>query len=364
MVFAAVAYQIVTVYAAIRHLTAREPAAGWEPPISILKPVRGRDPEFYRAIRSHVLQDYGEFELLFGVADPDDPAIPEIERLIAAFPGRKIRLIHCHASTPNRKVAVLKTLAAEARYPVLLVNDSDITVPENYLRQVAAPLQDEGVGLVTCLYRGRATRWPGRVEALGVATDFAPGVLVAPIVGVRDFGLGSTLVFRAKELLRIGGFAAIEDYLSDDYQLASRITGAGYRVHLSRTIVDTTLPASTWKEAWLHQVRWQRTIRVSKGAAYWGMIFTHATLWALLAAVAGWVLVAAAAVAVRLAAGTIVGVGVLRCPITARYFWLMPVRDLLGVAVWTAGLWGDSVVWRGRKLHISRKGRILPAKNR
>jgi len=360
---AAFAYQVLAIIAAWRHARRRVPKAAREPGVSILKPVHGLDPNFREAIRSHARQEYPSFEILFGVADPRDPAVTEIRRLAAEFPAVPIRLIHTSLRAPNEKVGVLQELAAEARHSVLLVNDSDIQVPPGYLRDVVAPLEDARVGMVTCLYRARAESWPGRLEALGVATDFAPGVLVAPLVGVREFGLGSTLVFRHEQLRAVGGFSAVAGYLADDYQLARRLSGLGLRVHLSRTVVETSLAGATWGQVWRHQVRWHRTIRVSKGKGYLGLPVTQATLWSMLAAASGFWWLALPLIAVRMIAGLAVGWGVLRCPLTRRYFFLIPLRDLLGSAVWVAGLLGRSVEWRGRKLRLSPDGRILDSES-
>ena len=144
-----------------------------------------------------------------------------------SFRSARIRLVPCGQDLPNGKVAVLAELERQARYPLLVVNDSDITVEHAYLRAVIAPLEDPDTGLVTCLYRARGTSWPARWEALGIATDFVPSVLVARAAGVAEFALGSTMAFRAAELKRIGGFEAIGDYLADDYQLGRRIAGTG-----------------------------------------------------------------------------------------------------------------------------------------
>jgi len=206
--------------------------------------------------------------------------------LIESFPERRLRLVAVSTRAANGKVGALADLAREARYPLLLVNDSDIHVPPDYLRRIVGPLEDPAVGMVTCLYRAASDDWPGRWEALGIATDFAAGVLVAPLVGVREFGLGSTLLFRAVDLEAIGGFAALADYIADDYQLAKRITELGRRVLLSRQVVTTWLSGRTWGEVWRHQVRWARTIRVSRGA-YLGLPLSNASLWALVAVAAG-----------------------------------------------------------------------------
>jgi ceramide glucosyltransferase len=355
---AAFAYQLLAIAAACRHLARKDPDPGYRPGVSVLKPVRGIEPGFYDAIRSHALQEYPAFEILFGVANPADPAVAEIGRLQIEFPGLRIRLIHARREAANPKVGVLEALAAEAAFPVLLVNDSDIHVEPDYLERVVAPLADPSVGLVTCLYRAFAEGWPGRLEAVGIATDFAAGVLVAPLVGVDEFGLGSTLVFRREHLERIGGFGSIAPYLADDYQLARRIRQLGLRIHLSRTVVQTALPAGGWAGMWNHQLRWHRTIRASKGGGYLGLPLTMATAWSLAAALAGLWAPAAVLLASRLAAGALAGAVVLRCPLTVRYFWLVPLRDLAGAVLWAAALFGRSVEWRGERLRLDREGRI------
>ena len=361
LAIAAAAYQVAALIAAFRHLRRREPAARVLPPVSMLKPVHGLDPRFYDAIRSHAVQDYPQFEILFGVSDPADPAAAEIRRLMAEFPEVPIRLVVSSFRAANGKVGVLADLAREARHPVLVVNDSDIGVPRDYLRRVVAPLEDPGVGMVTCLYRGEAESWPGRLEAIGIATDFAPSVLVAPLVGVSEFALGATMVFRAEDLRRIGGFAAIADYLADDYQLSRRIRELGLRVVISKVVVETNLPDASWREAWLHQLRWARTIRVSRGGGYLGMPLTAATLWALLLALGGLWWPATALMALRLAAGLLVSARVLRAHSSLASALLMPLRDLWGLAVWAGGLCGTSVVWRDQRLRLTRDGRIAPS---
>ena len=359
MAAAAGMYQALVLVAALRRLLSREPEAGWTPPVSVLKPIRGLDPHFSECIRSQALQDYPEFEIVFGVSDPADPAIPEIEGLAAEFPERPIRLIVSTTQAPNGKVGVLADLAAAARYPILVVNDSDIRVAPDYLRRVVAPLEDPRNGVVTCLYRAQAQGWPGRFEAVGIATDFAPGVLVAPLVGVSEFGLGATLAFRAGNLEQIGGFAALADYLADDYQLSRRIRGLGLRVVLSRVVVETCLPDAGWKEVWRHQLRWARTIRMSRGGGYLGLPLSNATLWSVALALAGFGWAALALFAVRLLAGLVVGAGVLQDRRTLPDFFLIPLRDLWGAALWAGGLFGFTVIWSGFRLRLSRDGRIV-----
>ena len=359
--FAAAAYYVLAIVAALwwgRSATCPDMAGRRPVPLSILKPVHGRDPRFYEAILSHAAQDYPEFEILFGVSDPRDPALQDIARLKREFPGRRIEVAVVETNAPNAKVGVLAELAQRARYPLLLVNDSDIAAPPGYLRAVAAPLADPKVGLVTCLYRGIADSWAARLEALGISTEFAPSVLVARLLGQAEFALGSTMAFRAETLRRIGGFETIADYLADDYQLGRHISRLGYRIEFAPVVVETDLGGESWAQTWRHQLRWSRTIRVSRPAGYFGYVVTHATLWALVALAAGQWWAAALALGLRMVAGVVVGVGVLHDRRTAKDFWLMPLRDLFGFAVWLAGLFGHTVQWRDRVLRLYPDGRI------
>ncbi len=353
-------YHLIVLVAALRRACAtRGPESRFHPPVSILKPVHGRDAQFYAAIRSHALLDYPQYEILFGLNDPQDAARKDIERLAAEFPKLAIRLLDCPRNMPNGKVATLAELARVARHPVLVINDSDIVVDRDYLRRVVAPLERPKIGLVTCLYRATGSSWPARWEALGIATDFAAGVLVARAIGIAEFALGSTMALRAADLERIGGFAAIGDYLADDYQLGRHITELGYRIHLAPAVVETGLSDDTWGGVWRHQVRWSRTIRVSRAAGYFGYAITNTSVWAALAAAAGAWPIAAAALGIRLVAGVVMGRLVLGDRETTRLWFLIPFRDLWGFAVWLAGLVGSTVEWRGMKLRLNREGRIV-----
>ncbi len=356
---AATVYYCLVTIAAARWRPARTAIAAraWEP-LSILKPVHGRDPRFYEAILSHAVQDYPEFEILFGVNTPHDPALLDIERLRREFPALRIEVAIVPTTAPNAKVGVLAELARRARHDVFLVNDSDIVVEPGYLRAVTAPLAEPGVGMVTCLYRAGAGSWASRFEALGIATEFAPSVMVARLLGMADFALGSTMVFRKDTLERIGGFAAIANYLADDYQLGRRIAQLGYRVDFAPVVVETDLGGGSWAQTWRHQLRWSRTIRVSRPSGYYGYVVTHATLWGLVALAAHQWLAGAAALSVRILAGVWVGAGTLGDRKVLRDFWLIPLRDLFGFAVWSAGIFGDTVQWRDRRLKLRPDGRI------
>jgi ceramide glucosyltransferase len=351
------AYNLLAVVGALKFQRGNM-LADYTPPVSILKPVRGRDARFYEAIRSHAVQLYPEFELIFGTSDPKDSALPDIERLQTEFPQVPIRVVATANDAPNGKVGSLEILAREARYDVLLVNDGDILVEPDYLTRVSGMLADEHVGLVTCLYRGRGSSIASRAEALGIATEFAPSVLVARLVAAGGFALGSTMALRVADLKSIGGFAAIREYLADDYQLGARIAALGKYVALSDSVVETNLGAGSWAGVWKHQVRWSRTIRVSRPAGYFGYLVTQATFWSIVAAVCGHWRIAAAVLIVRLIAA-VAGMGALGCMKVVQVP-LVPLRDLFGLAVWAAGMVGREVEWRGIRYRLLPDGRIEP----
>jgi ceramide glucosyltransferase len=356
---AACAYQLAAIVASVRQQRRmRRAAPAPLGSVSVLKPVRGAEYGFERAVRSNAAQDHPQFEVLFGVRAGDDAARAAIDRVAREFPEGRIREIAVSGSRPNQKVAALIELARAAKGEYLVVSDADIAVPGDYLRRIIAPLADSNIGLVTCVYRARARAWPARVEALGVATDFAPGAMVAPLVGVDEFGLGATLAFRARDLERIGGFEAIADYLADDYQLGRRLHELGLRCVLSEVVVETALASESWSAMWRHQLRWARTIRFSRPGGYAGLPLSNATLWAVAAAAMRDWPVAAALMTVRLAMAAAAGWGVLRSGDAIRLLWLAPARDLFGAAVWFAGLFGRTVEWGGVRLELGREGRI------
>jgi ceramide glucosyltransferase len=337
------------------------------PPVSILKPLKGMDPQIYESFRSHCDQDYPEgYEIIFGVSEPDDPAVAIVRRLQQEFPQKRIELIVCSERLGvNVKVSNLVQMLRSARYDTLLVNDSDIRVDSSYLGRVVTPLNDPGIGMVTCLYRGIATATLGScLEALGISTDFAPGVLVARSMegGVR-FGLGSTLVFRRRELQASGGFEALLDYLADDYELGKRIHDLGRRVELSETVVETFLPAYSLTNFFQHQLRWGRAIRDSRRGGYIGLLFTFGLPWSLLAAIANyreiwaWVLLAVVAI-LRAVVALVVGGRVLGDQQVLGWLFILPLRDLIAVLVWIASFGGNTINWRGDAFTL-KNGRLV-----
>src|SRR5213593_5051133 len=338
------------------------------PPVSIFKPLKGTDPEMYENFRSHCVQDYPEYEIIFGVSEADDPALELVKRLNQEFPQHAIRMMVCEQKLgANIKVSNLAQMAREAKYDILVVSDSDIRVPSDYLRRVVAPLSDSNVGLVTCLYRGVASGTLGsRLESLGISTDFIPGVLAARAIegGIR-FGLGSTLAFRRQELQAVGGFESFADYLADDYELGKRIAALGKEVKISDVIVETFLPRYKMREFLHHQLRWARTVRDARPWGYAGLGLTFGLPWALLAVAAAlgaswtWVLLIAV-LTMRLGVTFVVGWRVLRDRQAITMIPLLPVRDIVALLVWLVSFAGHTVVWRGDRFEL-KKGKLTRA---
>ena len=368
---AGIGYYAACLASARRFLQERTAAAiadapGAFPPVSILKPLKGEDPEIYESFRSHCRQEYPEYEIIFGVSDPHDPAVRAVERLRQEFPQHAIRLVVCSQTLgTNTKVSNLAQMARGARYEHLIVSDSDIRVAPDYLRKVMAPLADERVGMVTCLYRGIASQTLGsRLESLGISTDFCAGVLVARwLEGGLRFALGSTMAFRRRELAAIGGFESFVDYLADDYELGKRIAGLGLEVKLSEAVVETFLPAYSLREFLAHQLRWARGVRDARRGGYLGLLLTFGWVWAALAvaesggAMWAWGLLGTSAL-LRLLLAWVVGDRVLDDHQLGSLAGWLPLRDLIAVLIWMASFVSNTVTWRGDHFEL-KDGKLI-----
>src|SRR5271163_2784120 len=340
--------------------------AGFAPDVTILKPVKGVDQRMYAGLVSHCRQEYaGKFEIVFGVSSLNDPAVGEIERLQAEFPDCAIRLVECRERLgTSGKVSNLVQMLREAKYEHVIINDSDICVSPRYLARVMRCFSDERVGMVTCPYVGKtAERRPGltiwaRLEALGISTDFLPGVLAARWLegGIR-FGLGSTLATSKTVLAKAGGLEPLVEYLADDYEMGERVAKAGYRVELCCEVVETTIPAYRFSGFRDHQLRWARSTRDSRKLGYVGLGITYALPWALMTCVASgfalWSFSLLSVVALaRVAVALSVGVGLLGDGQVLRDLWLLPLRDFFGLGFWAWSFAGDTVVWRGELFRL------------
>ena len=364
-------YFFASMIAARVYLRSRRiPLPPFAPGVTILKSLKGIDPGMLDAFRSHCRQEYaGSFELLFGVSSFDDPAAVAVQRLKAEFPKVDISLIQCPERLgANGKISTLFQLAVHARYDYLLINDSDITVTPRYLERVMAcfATQDGApVGMVTALYRGRAHGTLGsRLEALGIATDFMPGVLLSRMIeGGLKYGLGSTLAVHRDALEKAGGLLGLVDQLADDHDMGVRVFKAGYRIALCSEVVETAIPAYDWRGFVDHQLRWARTVRDASPGGYIGLLFTHGFAWALLNLIASglsplslWLF--GMSFFLRLAQAMMVGAEVLGDHQVLTSLWLLPLRDLIQMGIWVTGFAGHTIVWRGEEF-VLKDGKLL-----
>jgi ceramide glucosyltransferase len=347
----------------------RRPHPAFNPGVSVLKSLKGVDPGMMDGFRSHCTQSYaGEYELLFGVSSLEGPEALAVSRLQLEFPERSIKLLKCPEQLgTNGKVSTLIQLAAHARYEYLLINDSDIFVGPLYLEQVMAGFAAPDVGMVTALYRGRAHgTLASQFEALGIATDFQPSVLLSRLLeGGLRYGLGSTLAVRRESLQKAGGLEGLVDQLADDYEMGARISNAGYRVVLSAAVVETAVPAYNWHGYIDHQLRWLRTVRDARPGGYAGLVVTYGFAWALINVIASglsplslWLL--ALSLFLRFGLAMTVGAEVLSDHQALPSLWLLPLRDMLAIGLWAAGFAGNTIVWRGERF-VVKGGKLFKA---
>jgi ceramide glucosyltransferase len=338
------------------------PAASY-PAVTILKPLHGAEPHLYGALAGFCTQDYpSPIQVIFGVADPADPAIATVRDLIAGFPRADLELVVCSRQHgANRKVSNLINMYAKARHDVLVISDSDIVVERDYLRTIAASLGQPGVGIVTLLYGGMAAagRW-AEFAAAAIDYHFLPNVLVGLKLGRATPCFGSTIAIERRTLAAVGGLAAVADYLADDYALGALVRGAGLIVAIPDATVIHVCTERSLRELFVHELRWARTVRAIVPPGYAGLAVTHALPLAVLATVLGgmtWVslILIAAAVACRY----ILQLAIDRILHRQRFFWVGPLRDMLSFAIFVTSFLGSAVQWRGHRYRMQSDTRIV-----
>lgn len=338
----------------------------FHPPITILKPLKGLDNNMLECLRSWFEQDYPDYtQILFGVANTSDPACDVVNKLIREFPKADAQLVHCGESLGvNGKVSSLIQMTRLARNEIIVVSDSDVRVPRDFLQNAVAPLRDPNVGLVNCFYRiANPSTFAMRWEAIAVNADFWGQVLQGKDLSPLDFALGAVMIARREELKKIGGFEALADHLADDFQLGNRVVRiAGRKIALCPVVVDCLSEPMTWREAWAHQLRWARTIRVSKPLPYAFSILSNATLWPLLWAICFptkfSLTVLAVCLLIRVIAAQSLQTRLGKAPGQGWYWWLAPIKDLLQFALWVGAFLGNHIIWRGQRFRVQPDGRL------
>jgi len=360
--------------------------------VSVLKPLKGCDAETKRCLRSWLVQKYpGPVQVLFGVAGEDDPVCAVVRELLAEFPQADAQLVICKEWLgANAKVSKLRHLEPLIRHSLVVISDADVVAAPDLLVNIAPHFDDPAVGLVHCFYRLANPKTPAmQWEAVSINADFWTQVLQAKSLHKVDFAMGAVMALSAAQLKAIGGFATVADFLADDYQLGLQVSRRGKRIEFATVVVDCWDAPAGWTEVWKHQLRWARTIRVCKPVPFFLSILENATFWPLL-----WLIFTVAShglFATKLdqvsEAGNstyffyltaldpaipacllffVVRLGTalqqqLRFTQSRAHFasgWLVPVKDLLNVAIWAAAFWGNHVEWRGERYRILPGGKL------
>jgi hopanoid biosynthesis associated glycosyl transferase protein HpnI len=339
------------------------------PRVTLLKPLHGLEPGLERNLESFFLQDYPDFEIIFGARNADDPALRIVEELRIRYPRVKTDVVLSgEPEYPNAKVFALERMIARAATPYLVITDSDVCVGPECLRDVITPLLDPANGVVTCLYRGLAAGgfW-SRLEALGMSIELTSGVLVADMLEGMRFALGPTMAIRRDVLDSIGGIAALGHYCADDYMLGNLAYVAGKRVVLSEHVIGHVAMNTSARASLTHQIRWMRSTRFSRSAGHLGTGLTYAMPFGLLGMAAGilahnWALglgLLSWAYLNRVIQAIVVGTGVVRDSESSRLCWLYPLRDLMGFIVWCGSFAGSEIVWRSERYRLVADGKMV-----
>jgi len=331
-------------------------------PVTVLKPLCGNEPLLEQSLESCFLQDYPEFQIVFGVQDPADPAIAVVEKLRQRYPGRDVHLVvDCTMHGPNRKISNLINMLPAARHDILVISDSDLHLPKNYLDRLVCELEKPGTGLVTTLYIGAPAQpkglWTTVLGATQISHGFLPGVLMSRLMGRQDC-LGSTTMFRRDTLERTGGFGPLVQVLAEDNVFGQRVRELGLTIGLADIIPAATVPEPDLPSLWQHELRWTRTIRELAPASLCASILQYPLFWSLVALVAApnapevlavflLSLTARAACTrgIDKALKEMVGRPAVPTPI-----WLLPLRDVLSVMEIAAAFCVNQVIWRGHKM--------------
>jgi ceramide glucosyltransferase len=366
LVTGGIAYYLIAVYCAYRLGSRRLPnyqsLPDELPPMSLLKPLHGAEPELERCLESFFAQDYPSYEILFAVRHSNDPAVDVVNRLSGRYPRIPTKMIFTgEPPYANAKVYSLERMAEAARHRILVITDSDASVAPDYLKAMACEFASPQIGAVTNLYRGVSGRdlW-SKMEALGMTTEFMAGVVVAERLEGMKFTLGPSMAIRSECLDAIGGFSAMKDYLADDFVLGNWADRAGWRVALSRHVINHHASNEGFLRTFIHRLRWNRSSRFSRPAGYLGQGFTYGMVWALLLVILspGWWGFALPVIILRFWLAIQLGGYLLKDHAMWRNLWLLPLQDIFSFASWIGGFLGREIVWRGERYRLLSGGRF------
>ena len=342
-------------------LTQQENSANNQP-VSVLIPVCGVDEGAQENWESFCQQDYEHYEVIFGVMNPQDPAIPILEELVARYPHRA-KLVFClEVRGINYQVSNLMHLLEAAQHELVIFTDSDMRVKPEYIRKVTAPLADSAIGAVTAGHLGHEPKFlVAALASLGRCIDEMPSVLLArTLFNGLQFALGATIATRKSLLAQVGGLQSIVNRIGSDFHIGNMIANAGYRVELSQYVLECDSGRESFRQLFLRELRWARAIRYNQGALYYGYGCIYGTVYCIpLLLVSGfqsWAVIVCVATLAARVVQALVSMYTMDCPKLVRWIWTLPLRDLINFVIFVGGAFGQTIYWRGRQLGIGEGG--------
>ncbi len=367
-------YSVLQLMAVLRYFRPRKstrgsshvPAQAFRPPVTVLKPVCGLEKDLKERLRTACLQEYPDYQVVYSIQDPADPALPLVREIQAEFGSDRVSVVVEDIRVgPNGKVNNLLGGLRAARHDVLVISDSDVWLTPDYLAVIVAPLADPRTGMVCTPFKARgASRWFEKMELLSYNADFIPSVIFAYLTKAADFCLGPSVALRRSTLDDMGGFEALADYLAEDYEIGRRVTGSGLAMAFPPHLVDVELDIKSASKWWVHQVYWDQNTRVANQAGFFATVLTRSVPFALLFALLTWgdpvgVAVLAAAVALRLATAWATLAWGLRDREGVRSLVWLPLRDCAGLVTWALAFTKQTVVWRDTHYRLTKGGRMI-----
>lgn len=363
-------YLVLVIVAALRCV--REPRPQKQrtyKPISLLKPIHGDEPQLYENLLSHFHQSYpADYELIFCARHFSDPAFRTVDRLIAEFPNRTVKKIACGEPLwVNPRTFSVDRMIDIASYDSLVITDSDVRVEDNFLEKLTPELDQQGVGLVTCLYRGVPSGGPWSfLEAIGMSVEMSSGVLVANMLEGMKFALGPCMALHKKCISEIGGLEDVASYYADDFVLGNRVANAGFKVFLSKNVINHVVTNTKFVRSLKHQLGWMRSTRYSRPMGHFGTALTFAMPFAILGFCVeafkndwhGAIIFLLIGILNRIIQSIMVGWMVLSDRNSLWFAWAYPLRDLMGFLFWVASYCSSKVGYRGEMYILYDEGKI------
>ncbi|MGH8615425.1 MAG: bacteriohopanetetrol glucosamine biosynthesis glycosyltransferase HpnI [Gammaproteobacteria bacterium] len=364
-------YAIVSVVIVLRYFEQanRNPKkrTDFSPAVTILKPVCGLEKELTANLRSACLQSYPDYEVIFSVQDPRDPALSILHEIRQEFGCRRVSVVVSDVQAgSNGKVNNLLGALSKASHDVVVISDSDTRLRSDYLSNIVAPLADPEVACACTLFKvTEADRLVEKLEALTINADFMPSVVFAEVTGASKCCLGPSIAIRRATLDQIGGLKSLADYLVEDYELGRRIWASGKKMALVPYVIDVVVDLPDWRRWWTHQVYWDQNTRLARPSAFLATCLIRSVPFALVFALLRLfdpigLAALSTAVAVRIITAAMLLKWGFKEEARLRTLALLPFRDILGLITWALSFTQQTVIWRGAKFQLTRGGRMVP----